>query len=556
MRKIKYYGLVFALITITACTNQKRSNSESQFLADTQDEQLNTLFGLKLGEKLALNKVYKINHSDSLSQKIEVFYRFKPNKKYLPFQQFNAWIMPQSNVIHKIGGEVFLYDDIQCIDVFKKQQQFYQMKYALTFVGIIKNNDIHVVATKNSWSLNIKCQQNKLILWIDDSQYKNIRQPLPKKVVKKVVKKTKKLPVHQKQKELSLSLKKIPTEKKKQKLMPKVKEKLSFKKKIEPIEKKSSVSAVQEKLTPKIEQKISHKEQKIIIPQAKKIPIEKVQKKLNVEVKRQSVQKKQEIPKDVINKVPVIKKPKKPKKLKQRVESKKVPSIKIQKKAVPILIAPPVHKEQKSKLNKKRVFQEQKKQPLKVKEKPVPKIQKKLKPEVKKILPRVRQKRLKSEIKEIPLQKVPETLSPMAKKIPFHRFQQKIKKNNDLDYKEKLMLKKLQPKICISPKMQRNQLKPVNELSKKQKKKFLKWVKNEFAKYWRMPASVPRGTRCQTLIKQRSDGCILDIQFQKCHQDRLLRRTIENAIMKASPIKKVQFGKVYLSEFVLDFVVR
>lgn len=74
---------------------------------------------------------------------------------------------------------------------------------------------------------------------------------------------------------------------------------------------------------------------------------------------------------------------------------------------------------------------------------------------------------------------------------------------------------------------------------------------------WTRPDSVPIGVRCQVLIKQIPGGEVVEVQVSRaCPYDEAGRRSLEAAILKASPLPYAGFESVFVRDPVLNFEAR
>ncbi len=77
---------------------------------------------------------------------------------------------------------------------------------------------------------------------------------------------------------------------------------------------------------------------------------------------------------------------------------------------------------------------------------------------------------------------------------------------------------------------------------------------NAILRQWTRPESVQIGQVCQVLIKQIPGGEVVDVQVSpSCPYDELGRRSVEAAILKASPLPYAGFEDVFVRDPVLKF---
>ena len=74
---------------------------------------------------------------------------------------------------------------------------------------------------------------------------------------------------------------------------------------------------------------------------------------------------------------------------------------------------------------------------------------------------------------------------------------------------------------------------------------------------WTRPESVPFGQRCRLLIRQIPGGEVVDVKFDgACPYDELGRRSVEAAVLKASPLPYAGFEEVFDRQVNLNFEAR
>ena len=77
---------------------------------------------------------------------------------------------------------------------------------------------------------------------------------------------------------------------------------------------------------------------------------------------------------------------------------------------------------------------------------------------------------------------------------------------------------------------------------------------NAILRQWTRPESVQIGQVCQVLIRQIPGGEVVDVQIgRSCPYDELGRRSVEAAILKASPLPYAGFEEVFVRDPVLKF---
>ena len=74
---------------------------------------------------------------------------------------------------------------------------------------------------------------------------------------------------------------------------------------------------------------------------------------------------------------------------------------------------------------------------------------------------------------------------------------------------------------------------------------------------WTRPESVPFGQRCRLVIRQIPGGEVVDVKFEgACPYDELGRRSVEAAVLKASPLPYAGFEEVFDRQVNLNFEAR
>ena len=74
---------------------------------------------------------------------------------------------------------------------------------------------------------------------------------------------------------------------------------------------------------------------------------------------------------------------------------------------------------------------------------------------------------------------------------------------------------------------------------------------------WTRPESVPFGQRCRLVIRQIPGGEVVDVKFEgACPYDELGRRSVEAAVLKASPLPYAGFEEVFDRQVNFNFEAR
>lgn len=80
-------------------------------------------------------------------------------------------------------------------------------------------------------------------------------------------------------------------------------------------------------------------------------------------------------------------------------------------------------------------------------------------------------------------------------------------------------------------------------------------IQAEIERHWFRPPTAVSGAQCAVHIKQRRDGCILDAAVTGCGADEHLRRSVEKAVYRASPLPMAPHPAVFDPDIVLRFRV-
>ena len=79
-------------------------------------------------------------------------------------------------------------------------------------------------------------------------------------------------------------------------------------------------------------------------------------------------------------------------------------------------------------------------------------------------------------------------------------------------------------------------------------------IRDAVLRQWTRPESVPLGVPCQVAIRQIPGGEVVDVQVApSCPYDDLGKRSLEAAILKASPLPYAGFEDVFVRDPVLKF---
>jgi colicin import membrane protein len=79
-------------------------------------------------------------------------------------------------------------------------------------------------------------------------------------------------------------------------------------------------------------------------------------------------------------------------------------------------------------------------------------------------------------------------------------------------------------------------------------------LKDAITRQWTRPESIPLGVPCQVRIRQIPGGEVVDVQVSAgCPYDQLGRRSLEAAVLKASPLPYAGFETVFSRDVILTF---
>lgn len=79
-------------------------------------------------------------------------------------------------------------------------------------------------------------------------------------------------------------------------------------------------------------------------------------------------------------------------------------------------------------------------------------------------------------------------------------------------------------------------------------------LKDAITRQWTRPESIPLGVPCQVRIRQIPGGEVVDVQVSSgCPYDQLGKRSLEAAVLKASPLPYAGFEDVFSRDVILTF---
>jgi colicin import membrane protein len=79
-------------------------------------------------------------------------------------------------------------------------------------------------------------------------------------------------------------------------------------------------------------------------------------------------------------------------------------------------------------------------------------------------------------------------------------------------------------------------------------------IKAKIQRLWRKPESASKGESCQVYVRQTTGGYIEDVKVQQCTGDEEFRRSIEAAVLLASPLPPPPTPEIFDHELVFTFI--
>ena len=65
---------------------------------------------------------------------------------------------------------------------------------------------------------------------------------------------------------------------------------------------------------------------------------------------------------------------------------------------------------------------------------------------------------------------------------------------------------------------------------------YLALIQQQVERNWSRPATAKPGLECEVQVKQLPNGDVVDVRTARCNGDETVRRSIENAVRRASPL--------------------
>ncbi|VAW80423.1 hypothetical protein MNBD_GAMMA12-2861 [hydrothermal vent metagenome] len=77
-------------------------------------------------------------------------------------------------------------------------------------------------------------------------------------------------------------------------------------------------------------------------------------------------------------------------------------------------------------------------------------------------------------------------------------------------------------------------------------------IKRKVHSNWLKPKGLTSRSRCTVLIKQRIDGCVVNVSFKRCNSSSM-RTTVRQAVLKSSPLPVAPHPALFAAELLLSF---
>jgi colicin import membrane protein len=78
-------------------------------------------------------------------------------------------------------------------------------------------------------------------------------------------------------------------------------------------------------------------------------------------------------------------------------------------------------------------------------------------------------------------------------------------------------------------------------------------IQNKVERKWIKPPTARQGLSCQVAVKQIPGGEVIDVKVTKCIGDEVFRRSVENAVRRASPLPTPSDPALFDRELVFTF---
>jgi colicin import membrane protein len=78
-------------------------------------------------------------------------------------------------------------------------------------------------------------------------------------------------------------------------------------------------------------------------------------------------------------------------------------------------------------------------------------------------------------------------------------------------------------------------------------------IQQHIYRYWNRPASARAGIECEINITQGARGEVLSAKLGSCNGDTVVRQSIENAVLAASPLPLPEDARAFQRNLILQF---
>jgi colicin import membrane protein len=85
------------------------------------------------------------------------------------------------------------------------------------------------------------------------------------------------------------------------------------------------------------------------------------------------------------------------------------------------------------------------------------------------------------------------------------------------------------------------------------KNQYIAMLEQHIYRYWNRPPSARPGLECEIKVSQTPAGVVLSVQIGACNGDAAVRQSIENAVLRASPLPKAPDPRVFERVLLMRF---
>ena len=82
---------------------------------------------------------------------------------------------------------------------------------------------------------------------------------------------------------------------------------------------------------------------------------------------------------------------------------------------------------------------------------------------------------------------------------------------------------------------------------------YIAMIEQRVVRNWQRPSSARPGLECEVRVAQAPAGTVLSVQLGRCNGDAAVRQSIENAVMKSSPLPPPPDPRLFERNLVLVF---